>query len=187
MSNPSDAAMSRRQLLQVAATAAAVTTGLAGLGAAATPSPGATAPAPDQVSFKANLAGDWDGFLIPLNPPVVADRQSATGQADLLGQVTFVGHHFVQLNVAGIPQAVTDGLGVLAAANGDALFISWSGLVHRGATEAELAFVVTGGRGRFLGATGSGVRTDMVTRTSQPSKSTFVSTIEATLLLARSG
>jgi hypothetical protein len=43
----------------------------------------------------------------------------------------------------------------MTAANGDALFFNYSGL-FRG-TGFELAFTITGGKGRFLGGTGSGV------------------------------
>jgi hypothetical protein len=113
-------------------------------------------PAAETVLFKANLAGPLaPGFVIPLDAPVVSDDQSTTGQATELGEVTYVEHSIAHLGVDGRAVFVSDGVGVLTGANGDAVFISFGGLVRPAG--AEFGYTITGGRGRFKGATGHGV------------------------------
>jgi hypothetical protein len=97
-------------------------------------------------------------------PPSSSDTVlSGKGQGDLLGEFTYVDHHIGRPSADGKSLAVTDGVGVLAAANGDALFVSYFALYRASATPGvfpfEGAYFITGGRGRFLGATGSGVTT----------------------------
>jgi hypothetical protein len=126
-------------------------------------------PSLDLVPFKATLAGHIGAqdLFIPLNPPIVSQNFIETGQADFLGQVTSAEHFITHLDAAGArPLAITDGVGVFMAANGDAIFVSFSGLTRPPAAgefgEGEFAFTVTGGRGRFAGANGSGVMHDVV-------------------------
>jgi hypothetical protein len=118
------------------------------------------------VPFKATMAGEFRGLLIPLNPPIVSEQLTSTGQADLLGQVTSTDHYLAHLGVDGKLASITDGIAVLTAPNGDALFITYSGLPHPPAAgqfaQQELAFTVTGGQGRFTGATGGGVIRDAI-------------------------
>jgi hypothetical protein len=138
----------------------------------------------DMVVFKATMAGEFRGLVIPLNPPIVSEQLTTTGQSDLLGQVTSVEHYFVRLGVDGKLASVTDGTAVLAAANGDALFLAYSGLasgnpaVEGEKGRQELAFIVTGGRGRFAGATGSGVIRDVLFRQGTPPKFSITRTFE---------
>jgi hypothetical protein len=118
-------------------------------------------PARDLVAFKATLTGFPNAIAIPREPPIVSIHLSLTGQSDLLGQVTLTEHHYARADVEGIFRAEGPGIAVLTAANGDALFIDWSGRPNpptsAGIITGESSFFVTGGRGRFLGATGGGV------------------------------
>jgi hypothetical protein len=120
-------------------------------------------PSPDLVPFNATLTSRIAyGLFIPLDPPIVSQDSTGTGQADFLGPVTLVDHNLAILSLAGGPAiAITDGIEVITAAHGDAIFIHYSGLSRPPAagefTAGELAFTVTGGQGQFAGATGSGV------------------------------
>lgn len=131
-------------------------TALAALGLAL---PGvAQQPSTNRVALKASLSGPLTPrFVIPLELEIRLGTFTAEGTSELLGAVKFVEANTVQIGAEGKGISVTDGKGVLTAANGDALFISYSGLVLPSGTAAELAYVITGGRGRFLGATGSGM------------------------------
>jgi hypothetical protein len=119
---------------------------------------GAQQPTRNMVALKASLTGPLTPrFVIPLDPEIRLGTLTAEGTSDLLGAVKFVEANTVQIGAEGKGISVTDGKGVLTAANGDALFITYSGLVLPSGTAAELAYVITGGRGRFVGATGSGM------------------------------
>jgi hypothetical protein len=135
------------------------------------------------VPFKATMAGEFRGLLIPLNPPIVSEQLTTTGQADLLGQVTSTEHYLAHLSVDGKLVSATDGIAVLAATNGDALFITYSGLASGNPVggengRQELAFAVTGGRGRFSGATGGGVIRDAIFMQGTPPKFTITRSFE---------
>jgi hypothetical protein len=114
----------------------------------------------NQVPFKFPLVAVADGFLLPLNPPILSANLSGTGEAAPLGKFTFAAHQFVRLGVHGEGVACTDGIGVLTGSNGDAIYITYSGLHHPTAdpnvTGDEFVFIVTGGSGRFAGASGNG-------------------------------
>jgi hypothetical protein len=139
---------------------------------------------PQYEPFKATL-GPYvgDTFVVPVSPPIAGARTTARGEAALLGPITYLDLHTIHFGVDGRPVSFTDGVGVLTAANGDALFISFSGLSRATATTAmaEGPYIVTGGSGRFAGATGSGVRTGVVDRTKNPPEVTvlFEGTISA--------
>jgi hypothetical protein len=66
----------------------------------------------------------------------------------------------VTLGVDGTPLSIIDGREVWTAANGDADFISMSGLYGPSSKPGFLTFggtfTVTGGRGRLMGVSGSG-------------------------------
>jgi len=106
----------------------------------------------EHVPFKGTLAGT--ATVTPLDPPLVAVRLEATGTATYLGRFTLVAPHVVN-------QATRVGIGtfLLTAANGDTITADFAGL----ATVVEPPNVisisetatVTGGTGRFAGATGS--------------------------------
>jgi hypothetical protein len=115
-------------------------------------------PSTNRVALKASLTGPLTPrFVIPLEPEIRLGNFTAEGTSDLLGAVKLIEANTVQMGTEGKGIAVTDGKGVMTAANGDALFLSYSGLVLPSGTAADFAFVITGGRGRFVGATGSGV------------------------------
>jgi hypothetical protein len=117
----------------------------------------------DLVPFKATLTGPIPpAVVIPVEPPVGSAHLSTTGQSELLGQVSYLDHHIARIGVDGLPK-ISEGMAVISAASGDALFILWRGLVRPTATAGvfilDAAFTVTGGRGKLLGATGSGTFT----------------------------
>jgi hypothetical protein len=114
----------------------------------------------DQVPFQVAGQGVAEQFVIPVDPPIVSVKLSSRGQAPPLGAFTYIDHHLVHLGADGKPVSFSDAIGVFTAANGDAVFATHSGLVRPtltpGVAAFEGAFVVTGGRGAFAGATGSG-------------------------------
>jgi hypothetical protein len=123
-------------------------------------------PPQDLVAFKATMVSPLaqDSIVtIPVNPPILSVHITGTGQSPLLGPITYIEHHITHVGVDGIPKFSTDGLGVITAANGDSLFLTYGGFVHTtetpGVFTGEDAFTVTGGTGKFLGATGSGSQT----------------------------
>ena len=69
----------------------------------------------------------------------------------------------------------------MTAANGDALFISRNGLSRATATgiTGEFGYIVTGGRGRFAGATGSGVGRFVIDASTNQVTTVFEGTISA--------
>jgi hypothetical protein len=116
-------------------------------------------PPKDMVAFKATISGGLpDVFVVGLNPPLGYGRVAGQGQASDLGSFTYTEHHTAHLDFTGIPRRVTDAVGVMTAANGDAIFLSFSGLVQpvTDGLTGQMAFTIAGGRGRFAGATGSG-------------------------------
>jgi len=106
----------------------------------------------EQVPFRGTLTGT--ASVTPLDGPIVAVRLEATGTATYLGRFTLVAPHVVN-------QATLTGVGtyLLTAANGDTITADLAGL----ATMVEPPNVisisetatVTGGTGRFDGASGS--------------------------------
>jgi hypothetical protein len=98
--------------------------------------------------------------MIPISPAILSWKDVAAGDAPPLGRVTYIDHAIVHLGVDGKPVSCTDGVGAFTSANGDDLFITFSGLI-RPTTKSDViasegACTITGGRGRFKGATGSG-------------------------------
>lgn len=105
-----------------------------------------------QIPFKGTLAGT--ATVTPLAPPVVAVEIHATGTATYLGRFTLHAPHVVN-------QATLTAVGtyLLTAANGDTITADLAGTAVMleppnviGITETA---TVTGGTGRFAGATGS--------------------------------
>jgi hypothetical protein len=136
------------------------------------------------VPFKFTTAEAGDAFAIPVNPPMLAVRSSfAHGQSDLLGPFTGLGHEIAHLSADGGLSYVTDGVGVITAANGtDAVFLTWAGLVFPSATPGivpvEAHVTITGGTGRFVGATGSGVLKESINVSADLSKGGSMYTFE---------
>ena len=106
----------------------------------------------DQVPFRGTLEGT--ATITPLTPPMVSVRIEATGSATYLGRFTLEAPHVV--NQATLTAA---GTYLITAANGDTITADLAGT----ATMVEPPYVisitetatVTGGTGRFAGATGS--------------------------------
>jgi hypothetical protein len=118
------------------------------------------------VTFKATISGPLpDLFEIPVSPSVFSERETGSGQSEGLGAFQWTGHA-MQSGGADLrtPRPLSEGIGVMKAANGDSIFFRYSGKVMVGidSQNRDLAFVITGGQGRYLGATGSGVFTDLV-------------------------
>jgi hypothetical protein len=114
------------------------------------------------VPLKFTYLSAGDGITIPVDPPIQPMRIVITGgQSDLLGPFTGIAHSITHLGVDGSIAYVGEGVGVLTGANGDAVFFTYSGLVHPpttpGVRNLEDHLTFTGGKGRFAGATGSGV------------------------------
>jgi hypothetical protein len=84
-----------------------------------------------------------------------------SGQADFLGPVKGIGHVINHLGADGNLAYNDGGVLVLTAANGDAVFFTFAGVVSPpttpGVLRLEEPMTITGGKGRFVGATGSGV------------------------------
>ena len=106
----------------------------------------------DRVPFKGELEGI--ATVTPLNPPVVAVRIEATGTATHIGRFTLVAPHTVN-------QATLTAVGtyVITAANGDTITADLAGTATMVSPPNVIAInetaTVTGGTGRFAGATGS--------------------------------
>jgi hypothetical protein len=155
MTHTTETGISRRKLLEAAGTAAAAiaAASLAGPGAADEMTAGF-------VPFKATAQGPIpDPLTIPLSPPIVSQHLQLTGSAAPLGDITHVEYHIARVGADGAFKSVSEAAGVMSNANGDAVFLSYTGLVRptaAGGIMVESAFVITGGRGRFAGASGSG-------------------------------
>jgi hypothetical protein len=115
-------------------------------------------PPQDLVPFKATFTVRFQSTPVPVNPPMIAQAVSGAGQADLIGQITVTAQRTVQLGVDGQPLWSGANPGVFTAANGDAIFWATNGVVG-----APGAFLITGGKGRFAGAAGSGAIPSVVT------------------------
>jgi hypothetical protein len=104
----------------------------------------------DQVPFKGSLSGTVT--VTPINPPIASVLIEATGNATHLGHFTLVVPHTVN-------QATRVGAGtyVFTAANGDTLTADFTGqatLLAPGVLSTSETATITGGTGRFAGASG---------------------------------
>jgi hypothetical protein len=111
-----------------------------------------TAAAAEQVPFRGVWAGQTDSAT-PVGPNVVLVVSSGSGQATHLGRFTMVSPHFTFLDTLEVA-----GQQFFTAANGDTLTAVFSGQFvpnADGNLEATLPALITGGTGRFSGATGS--------------------------------
>jgi len=99
--------------------------------------------------FKGNLEGSQT--LTPLQPPFGLVSGQATGNATHLGQFTVQFPHTVNFATAR-----GEGTYTFTAANGDTLTADFTGQAQTGPiTSIVEEAVITGGTGRFAGATGS--------------------------------
>lgn len=108
--------------------------------------------ADEQVPFKGSLEGV--ATVTPLDPPFVAVYVEATGNATGLGQLTLDIPHIV--NRANL---TATGTYEFTAANGDEVYAEFDGYSAPTDIPNVIAIVetatITGGTGRFAGATGS--------------------------------
>jgi hypothetical protein len=106
----------------------------------------------EQVPFR----GTWEGSTVSaelVGPNVVFVVSAGSGNATQLGRFEMVTPHLSYLDTF-----VVEGTQVFTAANGDTLAATIDGqlaLNSEGNLEGTLAGVITGGTGRFEGATGS--------------------------------
>ena len=106
----------------------------------------------ERIPFKGTLAGT--AVVTPLNPPIVAVRIDAAGMATHLGRFTLVAPHVVN-------QATLTAVGtyLITAANGDTITADLAGTAVMVEPPDVVAITetatITGGTGRFAGATGS--------------------------------
>jgi hypothetical protein len=137
------------------------------------------AAAGDQIPFKGSLeATAVERTFIPGNPPHVFIRLEGTGHASHLGQFTFVAPHFI--NPA---NGTVEGTYEFTAANGDMLFADFT--AHStpipGSTLVlvEDSATITGGTGRFAGATGSFTAERIVDTAAGTTEGSFEGTISS--------
>ena len=107
--------------------------------------------ADDTVPFK----GTWSGSTIsatPISETVVLVVSSGSGNATQLGRFVMTSPHLTYLDTLAV-----EGTQVFVAPNGDTINATISGqfVPTSEGLEATLAGVITGGTGRFAGATGS--------------------------------
>ena len=107
--------------------------------------------AQEQVPFKGSLEGDVT--VIPIGPPYVSVLVEAGGNATQLGLFTLDIPHIVNR-----ANRTAVGTYQFTAANGDTLTADFTGLavlIAPGLLYIEEEATITGGTGRFAGATGS--------------------------------
>ena len=105
----------------------------------------------DQVPFKGSLAGTVT--VTPLDPPFASVLIEGTGNATQLG-----GYTLEITQIANQAERVASGSYVFTAANGDTLTADFTGegtLLAPGVLFGVETATITGGTGRFAGATGS--------------------------------
>lgn len=106
----------------------------------------------DQVPFSGNLAGT--ATITPLGGPIVAVELDATGTATHLGKFKLEAPHIVDQSTL-----TAVGTFTLTAANGDTVTADLAGTARMVEPPNVIAITetatVTGGTGRFAGATGS--------------------------------
>jgi hypothetical protein len=102
------------------------------------------------VPFKGSLEGSVT--VTPLQPPLASVHISATGNATQLGRFTLEVPHIVNFATAS-----GQGTFTFTAANGDTLTADFTGQAQTGAPIIPIVedATITGGTGRFAGASGS--------------------------------
>lgn len=145
---------------------------------------GAQEPPREQVPMTMSLTIPWPQprHAIPLSPPITVGLNTARGEHELLGSYTLQEHALVRFDTdGGQPVSITDGFAALTGENGDAIFIAWSARYLQPTEPYEVViegiYTVTGGRGRYLGATGSGV----IRRLFDVDTELFIGTLEGTV------
>jgi hypothetical protein len=128
---------------------------LAAAFAARTTPAGAAEAARDTMPLKFSVHSTVDlaaTYTIPLDPPLTSQKLTGVGESALTGKFTTLEHVFAQHGVD--DQVIAeDVVGALTTAGGDVLFYTVRGLTQ----SVDYVFTITGGKGRFRGASGSGV------------------------------
>ncbi len=130
----------------------------------------------EQVPFKGSFEGDVT--VTPLAPPFLSVLVDATGNATQLGQFTLDIPHVVN-------RAAMTAVGTyeFTAANGDTLFAVFTGIATPtavpGVLYIEETATITGGTGRFAGATGSFLSERLYDRIAGTTIGSFEGTISA--------
>ena len=119
---------------------------------------------------KGGTARPWQGSGFGTVDVVTGDPQPGTLIASHLGLSTTLTQF----------TSSTGGTAVITAANGDQVFENLTNLTLSGLV-ATYDVTVTGGTGRFAGATGGGVGASNLTPTADPVVFTFTSTFSGTL------
>ena len=133
------------------------------------------APAASQSDVAIPLKGSFEGTqtVTPLQPPMALVEGVATGQATHLGRFTVEFPHTVNF-------ATSSGVGTytFTAANGDTLTATFTGQAQLGTVTSILEqATITGGTGRFAGASGSFT----ARRLFDPATGTTTGSIEGTI------
>ena len=133
----------------------------------------------ESVPFKGTLAGDVTVTPAPppLGPPLLSADVEATGNATHLGKFALDIPHLV--NPA---KGTACGTYTFTAANGDMVFADFAGIATPTAVPGVLYIVetakITGGTGRFAGATGSFTTERLYDRIAGTTVGTFSGAIE---------
>lgn len=117
-------------------------------------------PAKETLAFKASYAGTYTSAAVGGPMPLIYADNRGTGSHDLLGDSASHDSFWMQTGAEGLPIFVPHGASTWSNAAGDALFLTWVAVIRpptaQGTLPYEGAFIITGGSGRFTGATGSG-------------------------------
>ena len=117
----------------------------------------AAEPPKGMVAFTAASRNQPDAaatYPVPLVPPLLTMKLVGGGEAAPIGKFTTIEQPMLRMGVDG-SGLWTEANGVFTGQNGDSVTYEYKGLIPR----QEAAFVITGGTGRFKGATGSGSMT----------------------------
>ena len=129
----------------------------------------------EQVPFKGSLEGV--DTTTPLTPPFVLATVEATGEATQLGLFTYT-----ELDTVDTSTRFGTGTFVFTAANGDTVFGTGTGqatFTPPNVLTIEGNEIITGGTGRFAGATGSFTVTRLKNTVTNVTTASFTGTISA--------
>jgi hypothetical protein len=145
-------------------------------------------PAKDLVPFKTSSTALNQAFVIATDPPIVSLPSTVTGQSDLFGAFTGSSLATQHLGVDGRPLYITV-VGEWTMANGDALSVEVLNVslppTAPGGPGIVGALTITNGKGRFLGARGSGFIRGSVQRDAVTGKETVILTAEGLITRPR--
>jgi hypothetical protein len=138
--------------------------------AAATVTVGVAA-AGNQVPLKARDSGSF--AVVAAAGTVIQTSDTASGEGTQLGRYTMVAGERIDL----VSGEITQGYFTITAANGDTLTGTYSGKALGGLTGYDVSGPITGGTGRFAGATG----TIVFNGTVDPTAPTFSDVVTGTI------